>query len=77
MFVAAGYIANLAMWIPIRRYLFIYSYMPALYFGLLALAGALERVLERIRTTLGTFRTAGAASAMSDSSDWELPGADS
>ncbi|MGB8364358.1 MAG: phospholipid carrier-dependent glycosyltransferase [Rhizomicrobium sp.] len=42
MFLAVGYLANLAMWIPIRRYLFIYSYMPALYFGLLALAGALE-----------------------------------
>jgi dolichyl-phosphate-mannose-protein mannosyltransferase len=42
MFLAAGYVAYLAMWIPIRRYLFIYSYMPAFYFGLLALAGALE-----------------------------------
>ena len=30
------------MWIPIRRYVFIYSYMPALYFGFLALAGALD-----------------------------------
>ena len=42
MFLAAGYIAYIAMWIPIRRYLFIYSYMPALYFGLLSLAGALD-----------------------------------
>jgi dolichyl-phosphate-mannose-protein mannosyltransferase len=42
MFLAAGYMANLAMWIPLRRYVFIYSYMPALYFGLLALAGALK-----------------------------------
>jgi dolichyl-phosphate-mannose-protein mannosyltransferase len=42
MFVTAGYIANIAMWIPIRRYLFIYSYMPALYFGLLALSGDLR-----------------------------------
>ncbi len=43
IFLAAGYFANLAMWIPLRRYLFIYSYMPALYFGLLALAGSLEQ----------------------------------
>ena len=42
MFLAAGYIAYFAMWIPIRRYLFIYSYMPALYFGLLSLAGVLD-----------------------------------
>jgi dolichyl-phosphate-mannose--protein O-mannosyl transferase len=42
MFLAAGYLANIAMWIPIRRYVFIYSYMPALYFGFLALAGALD-----------------------------------
>ena len=42
MFLAAGYLAYLAMWIPLRRYLFIYSYMPALYFGLVTLAGALE-----------------------------------
>jgi len=40
--VTAGYIANIAMWIPIHRYLFIYSYMPALYFGLLALSGDLQ-----------------------------------
>jgi len=43
IFLAAGYMAYLAMWIPLRRYLFIYSYMPALYFGLLALAGALDK----------------------------------
>ncbi len=42
MFVAAGYLANVAMWIPIRRYVFIYSYMAALYFGFLAVAGALD-----------------------------------
>jgi len=41
-FMAAGYVAYLAMWIAIRRYVFIYSYMPAEYLGLLALAGALE-----------------------------------
>jgi dolichyl-phosphate-mannose-protein mannosyltransferase len=41
-FLAIGYIAYLAMWIPIHRYLFIYSYLPALYLGLLALAGALD-----------------------------------
>ena len=40
-FLAAGYVAYFAMWIPVRRYLFIYSYMPAFYLGLLALAGAL------------------------------------
>jgi dolichyl-phosphate-mannose--protein O-mannosyl transferase len=43
IFVTAGYVANMAMWIPIHRYLFIYSYMPALYFGLLALCGDLEQ----------------------------------
>jgi dolichyl-phosphate-mannose-protein mannosyltransferase len=42
MFLAAGYLANIAMWTPLRRYVFIYSYMPALYFGFLALAGALD-----------------------------------
>ncbi len=42
-FVALGYVAHLAMWIPIRRYIFIYDYMPALYLGLLALAAVLAR----------------------------------
>ncbi len=40
-FLAAAYAMNLAMWIPIRRYVFIYDYIPAAYLGLLALAGAL------------------------------------
>jgi dolichyl-phosphate-mannose--protein O-mannosyl transferase len=43
IFLVLGYIAYLAMWIPLRRYVFIYSYMPALYLGLLAVAGALEQ----------------------------------
>jgi dolichyl-phosphate-mannose--protein O-mannosyl transferase len=43
MFLAGGYAAYFAMWIPLRRYLFIYSYMPAAYLGGLALAGALAR----------------------------------
>jgi dolichyl-phosphate-mannose-protein mannosyltransferase len=42
IFLAAGYFAYLVMWIPIQRYVFIYSYIPGLYFGLLALAGALD-----------------------------------
>jgi dolichyl-phosphate-mannose--protein O-mannosyl transferase len=43
IFLSAGYLAYLAMWIPLRRYIFIYSYMPAQYLGLLALAGALDQ----------------------------------
>jgi dolichyl-phosphate-mannose--protein O-mannosyl transferase len=42
LFLSAGYVAYLLMWIPLRRYIFIYSYMPAQYLGLLALAGALD-----------------------------------
>ena len=40
-FVALGYICYLAMWIPIPRPKFLYYYMPALYFGFLALAAEL------------------------------------
>jgi dolichyl-phosphate-mannose--protein O-mannosyl transferase len=42
-FLAVGYAIYLLMWIPVRRYLFIYSYLPAEYLGVLALAGALAR----------------------------------
>ncbi len=37
-FLVVGYVAYLSMWIPIRRYQFVYYYMPALYLGFLALA---------------------------------------
>jgi dolichyl-phosphate-mannose-protein mannosyltransferase len=40
-FLAIGYIAYAAMWIPVRRVLFIYSYMPALYLAILAAGGLL------------------------------------
>ncbi len=42
LFIVVGYLFFFVMWFPIHRYLFIYCYMPALYFGLLALAGSLE-----------------------------------
>ena len=45
-FLAIGYFAYMAMWIPIRRYLFIYDYMPAAYLGLIALGGALAECWE-------------------------------
>jgi len=41
-FIVLGYLSYLAMWIPIPRYKFLYYYMPALYFGFLALAAQLE-----------------------------------
>lgn len=42
LFVVVGYLAFFLMWFPIHRYLFIYCYLSALYFGLLALTGSLE-----------------------------------
>ncbi len=41
-FVVLGYLSYLAMWIPVPRYKFLYYYMPALYFGFLALAAELD-----------------------------------
>ncbi|HYA34504.1 MAG TPA: phospholipid carrier-dependent glycosyltransferase [Candidatus Binataceae bacterium] len=42
-FVVAGYIGFLAIYMPVSRTLYEYHYMPALYFGYLALAGILAR----------------------------------
>ena len=41
-FLATGYLAYTAMWAPIRRVLYLYSYMPALFLAILALAGMLD-----------------------------------
>ena len=41
-FLCIGFLIYVAMWIPIHRALYIYSYMPALYLGILALAGLLD-----------------------------------
>jgi len=43
VFVVAGYIGFLAIYMPVSRTLYEYHYMPALYFGYLALAGILAR----------------------------------
>ena len=49
-FLAFGYVAYTAMWVPIHRVLYLYSYMPALFLAILALAGMLDRCrLERTR----------------------------
>ncbi len=40
-FVVAGYFAFWVIWIPIGRILFLYHYMPSVYFGYLALAGSM------------------------------------
>lgn len=40
-FLALGYTAFMAMWIPIRRYTLIYDYAPALYLSVIALAAIL------------------------------------
>lgn len=40
-FVVLGYLSYLGIWIPISRPEFLYYYMPALYFGFLALAAQL------------------------------------
>ena len=40
-FVVVGYFAFWVIWIPIGRILFLYHYMPSVYFGYLALAGTM------------------------------------
>ena len=41
-FLVVGYLLYMAMWIPIHRALYVYSYMPAYYLGILALAAMLD-----------------------------------
>ena len=45
-FIVTGYLAYLIIWIPIGRTLFLYHYMPSVYFGLLALAAVLAECWE-------------------------------
>lgn len=45
-FLLAGYLAYLAIWLPIGRTLFLYHYMPAVYLGFLALAAILAQCWE-------------------------------
>lgn len=40
-FIVIGYLAYLAMWIPVGRILFLYHYMPSVYLGYLALGAVL------------------------------------
>ncbi|HXZ88499.1 MAG TPA: phospholipid carrier-dependent glycosyltransferase, partial [Candidatus Binataceae bacterium] len=40
-FIVTGYLAYLAMWIPVGRILFLYHYMPSVYLGYLALGAVL------------------------------------
>jgi dolichyl-phosphate-mannose-protein mannosyltransferase len=40
-FLILGYLMYTAMWIPVPRALYLYSYLPAFYLGILALAGLL------------------------------------
>ncbi len=40
-FLVFGYIGYVAMWIPIKRYIFIYDHLPAVYLAFLALAAVL------------------------------------
>jgi len=61
-FVTAGYLGYTAMWVPVHRVLYIYSYMPALFVALLALAGLLVlawrgklRLLEEIGLLIPNF----------------------
>jgi len=42
IFLAVGYFVYMAMWIPIPRSVYIYSYMPALYIALLALGYVID-----------------------------------
>jgi dolichyl-phosphate-mannose-protein mannosyltransferase len=42
IFLSLGYLMYSAMWIPIHRALYVYSYLPALYLGVLALGGMLD-----------------------------------
>lgn len=45
-FLVVGYLAYLAIWMPIGRTLFLYHYMPAVYLGFLALAAILTQCWE-------------------------------
>ncbi len=40
-FLVFGYLGNLVIWMPVGRTLFLYHYMPSIYFGYLALAAVL------------------------------------
>jgi dolichyl-phosphate-mannose-protein mannosyltransferase len=51
VFIVLGYVAYLAMWLPVRRYIFIYDYAPPLYLAYLALAALLSALWS------GTTRT--------------------
>jgi dolichyl-phosphate-mannose-protein mannosyltransferase len=42
IFLSLGYFTYTAMWVPIHRSLYIYSYLPALYVGVLAMAGMID-----------------------------------
>jgi Gpi18-like mannosyltransferase/4-amino-4-deoxy-L-arabinose transferase-like glycosyltransferase len=46
VFLVAGYVLYLAIWVPIGRTLFLYHYMPAVYCGFLALGAALANCWE-------------------------------
>jgi len=41
-FLIIGYLLYMVMWVPVHRALYLYCYMPALYLGILALAGILD-----------------------------------
>ncbi len=41
-FLSIGYLAYLGMFVPIHRSVYLYSYMPALYLGIIALAALLD-----------------------------------
>jgi len=41
-FLVIGYLMYTAMWIPVPRALYVYSYLPAFYLAILALAGILD-----------------------------------
>ncbi len=41
-FFVIGYLMYMAMWVPVHRALYLYCYMPALYLGILAVAGLLD-----------------------------------
>jgi dolichyl-phosphate-mannose-protein mannosyltransferase len=41
-FLVIGYLMYTAMWIPVPRAVYLYSYLPAYYLGILALAGLLD-----------------------------------
>jgi Gpi18-like mannosyltransferase/predicted membrane-bound dolichyl-phosphate-mannose-protein mannosyltransferase len=46
VFLVAGYVLYLAIWVPIGRTLFLYHYMPAVYCGFLALGASLAECWE-------------------------------